>query len=70
MDAAPAFVAFHRLVVADPALFAQLAAETENDAFFAAAVRLGRERGFDFTADDVKAALQAARRAWIERNLA
>jgi hypothetical protein len=30
-------------------------------------VRVGAERGYRFTSQDVEAALHASRRAWIER---
>jgi hypothetical protein len=63
------FADFQRLVIADTALFDQLATVCAPDAFVAQAVRLGAERGLAFTADEVRAALQTARRAWIERHL-
>lgn len=66
---ATAFAGFQRLVVSDTALFEQLAAVCAPDAFATVAVQLGAERGLVFTADEVRAALHAARRAWIERNL-
>lgn len=67
--ASSSFAEFQRLVIGDAALFSQLQAVSEPDAFADLAVQLGRERGFAFTADDVAAALQAARRAWIERHI-
>lgn len=66
---AAAFADFRERVVRDPALFDQLATVGESVAFAALAVRLSGERGFSFTTDEVNAALQASRRAWIERNL-
>lgn len=63
------FAAFRQLVIADAALFDQLTAANAPDEFAALAVQLGGERGFSFTVDDVRGELQAARRAWIERNV-
>lgn len=64
------FADFQQVVIADAVLFGRLQALDEPEAFSVLAVQLGRERGFTFTPDDVLAGLQAARRAWIERNLA
>lgn len=72
MDSAvpsPAFLEFRRLAVNDAALFAQLSSLDSPDEFERRAVELGAARGCDFTADDVRQALQAARRAWIERTI-
>jgi hypothetical protein len=58
---------FHALVLEDLSLQEQLR-ETEDQALFVSqVVRLGREHGCEFTADDAQAALHAARRAWVER---
>lgn len=64
-----AFADFRELVIRDTALFERLAAADDAEAFGELAVRLGGERGLSFTAADVHEALQASRRAWIERNL-
>jgi len=64
------FAAFQRLVVNDAELFARLENASTADAFVALAIELGAVRGLAFAADDVRTALQAARRAWIERNVA
>lgn len=69
-DPAGAFVAFHQLVVDDAELFALLQDTPTTDAFAALAVELGAARGLPFGDDDVRAALQAARRSWAERSLA
>ena len=61
------FEQFRTLVFADAALQAQLRAVADEERFIALVVRLGAERGYEFTADDVRAAMRAARRAWIER---
>jgi hypothetical protein len=68
-EQAGAFERFRRIVLDDPALFEQLRAVPEGAAFAESALRLGHENGCDFTADDLDAALRAARRAWIERGL-
>ncbi|MCX6982623.1 MAG: Nif11-like leader peptide family natural product precursor [Verrucomicrobia bacterium] len=69
--AAPAtphgFAEFRQMVLADPALQGQLAGLAGHAAFVTRTVELGRDRGFAFHPADVEAALQAARRAWIER---
>jgi hypothetical protein len=64
------FAAFQRLVVNDAELFARLENTPTTDAFVALAVELGGMHGLAFGADDVRTGLQAARRAWIERNVA
>jgi hypothetical protein len=63
------FAAFQRLVVNDAELFARLENTSTPDAFVAFAVEIGASCGLAFGADDVRAGLQAARRAWIERNV-
>ncbi len=63
------FEQFRRRVLQDYALQKQLR-ETDNfDAFVQHVVRLGRENGYTFGVEDVTAAMQANRRAWIERGL-
>jgi hypothetical protein len=58
---------FGELVLADRALHDQLRATANEAAFVALAVRLGAERGCDFTAPVVQAAVNEKRRAWLER---
>ncbi|HEX8072287.1 MAG TPA: Nif11 family protein [Pyrinomonadaceae bacterium] len=58
---------FRRLVCADADLRARLLGETDEAAFVALAVAAGAERGCEFTAEEARAAMQAARRAWVER---
>ena len=67
---ADGFAAFQRLVVNDPGLFARLQNTPTTEDFVVLAIELGATHGFTFDADDVRASLQAARCAWIERNLA
>ncbi|ACB77530.1 Nif11 family protein [Opitutus terrae] len=65
----PSLAEFHRHVVHDAELLERLAAAGDADAFVTLAVAAGAERGLVFSAADVRAALLAARRTWIERNV-
>lgn len=58
---------FGQLVLADRKLHDELRATADEQTFVALAVRLGAERGCDFTAAVVEAALRERRRAWLER---
>jgi len=58
---------FRRLVLNDTALQGQLAGLTDRAAFITRTVDLGRQYGFQFEPSDVDGAIQAARRAWMER---
>ncbi len=58
---------FRELVLRDFALQEQLREPADAHSFVALVLQLGRERGFDFTEDDVNAAMQAGRRVWMER---
>ena len=60
---------FHQLVLQDLALQEQLRETPDLGAFLELIVRLGAERGYDFGIEDVKDALQASQRAWIERGI-
>ena len=64
------FVRFQQLASEDAGLFEQLCAAPEPEEFAALAVRLGAERRLVFTVDEVRAALAAARRQWMERHIA
>jgi mannose-6-phosphate isomerase-like protein (cupin superfamily) len=66
-DPGAAFERFRSLVLADPALQQGLDEETDPERFVARAVGLGRARGLRFGATEVRRALDAGRRAWIER---
>jgi hypothetical protein len=61
------FDRFRRFVLRDPSLQEKLLETTDRTEFTSLALRLGEQLGTRFTAGDVDAALQAARRAWIER---
>lgn len=58
---------FGELVLADRALHDRLRATEDVFAFAALAVRLGAERGLEFTEATVLEAVQAKRREWLER---
>ena len=58
---------FGELVLADHELHDQLRAAADESAFVALAIRLGAERGCDFTAPVVRDVLSEKRRAWLER---
>jgi predicted ribosomally synthesized peptide with nif11-like leader len=58
---------FREMVPRDSVLQEQLRTPEDVNKFVALVLQLGRERGFDFTQDDVTAAMQASRRAWMER---
>jgi hypothetical protein len=58
---------FQQLVLRDPALQAQLRVERDMASFVALVVRAGEARGYFFTPEDVRAAMQANQRAWLER---
>lgn len=69
MSPKESFEEFRARVFADAALQAQLRAVAGADDLVALCVRLGAERGYHFTDEDVTAAMTAARRAWLERGL-
>ncbi|GAA5120283.1 aspartyl/asparaginyl beta-hydroxylase domain-containing protein [Luteolibacter yonseiensis] len=64
------FEPFRRLVLSESAMQEELGAITDRGIFLSHAVELGRKHGFDFLEDDVEAALQDARRKWMERWIA
>lgn len=61
------FEEFRQLVLSDPALQQQLRATPNLPAFLDLTVQLGTELGYTFAVEEVRAALQASRRAWLER---
>jgi hypothetical protein len=61
------FEEFRRLVLDDTELQELLHQEPEVETYAALVARLGLDRGFAFTSDDVSEAMQEARRAWLER---
>ena len=61
------FDQFRELVLEDEGLQSRLLTTSGHDAFLALTVELGRERGCEFTVDDVESAVRAGRRAWSRR---
>lgn len=61
------FEQFRNVVLEDLSLQKQLRAFTKRDMFVAHVVKLGAERGFQFTAEDVEEAMNTNQRDWIER---
>jgi hypothetical protein len=60
------FEQFRQIVLQDIALQERLRAITEHASFVDLVVRVGGERGCHFTPADVKAALSANRKAWLQ----
>ncbi|WP_309667148.1 Nif11 family protein, partial [Tabrizicola sp.] len=63
----PPFESFRQLVFQDPSLQVQLHAVTDAVQFSLRAAQLGAERGCQFSADEVNAALLATSHAWHMR---
>ncbi len=63
----PDLAAFVELVVADPSAWPTLQGTENGNEFCAAVVAAAASRGLRVTEDDVTRALNAARRAWLER---
>ncbi len=61
------FERFRELVWEDRALQQELWATTDPNEFIALVQRLGAERGCEFTAEEVSAALRASHSAWLMR---
>jgi hypothetical protein len=59
------FADFRQHVLADVALQARLRAISDLESFVALALRLGRESGFSFAAEDVAAELKRGQTAWL-----
>lgn len=67
-DSTPAgFAAFQKFVLESPALQEELRDIPEWGAFMDRVLAMGAANGYAFTADDLAQAMQASRRAWIER---
>lgn len=63
------FERFRYQVLEDLALQNQLRGIEDREAFLRRVVELGQENGYAFDVKDVTFAMQASRRAWIERGL-
>ena len=62
-----ALAGFRDLVLEDASLQERLREVMDRELFIDMVVRLGEQRGFYFSEWDVKEALRASRRAWLER---
>ena len=63
----PDFLRFRLLVLGDVTLQEELRAIPDSQTLFARVLELGHERGYDFSEQDLQAAANANRRAWLER---
>ena len=61
------FEKFREVVLCDATLQKMLQKPVREDVFIEDVVRLGAERGFGFTADEVRDAMRESRRVWVER---
>ena len=61
------FDQFRQLVLATLALQEELREIEDHDEFIQKVVELGSDHGFSFNVEDVKNAVNASRRSWIER---
>ena len=61
------FLPIRQEVLTDPALQERLRAAPDEAALFEAVLELGRERGHKFTEPDLRAVVDANRRAWLQR---
>lgn len=62
-----AFDQFYQLVLQDDQLQEQLRDISDFHTFVLQVVALGEAHHYQFTADNVQAAMQSQRRAWLER---
>ena len=61
------FEEFRAKVLADSSLRDELQNINERDEFVQRVVKLATEKGFELSVDNVENAMNAGRRAWIER---
>jgi hypothetical protein len=61
------FLPIQVAVLGDAGLQEQLRAAPDEAALFERVLALGRERGCEFSAEDLRAVVNANRRAWLER---
>jgi hypothetical protein len=61
------FEDFRQTVIEDSSLQHRLRGMTNTDDFVTRCVNLGHELGHEFTASDVRDALDTARRVWLQR---
>jgi predicted ribosomally synthesized peptide with nif11-like leader len=63
----PSFDKFRASMLADPELWSKLNDIDDKDEFVRSAVQMAAERGFTVNESDIREAINAGRRAWIER---
>ena len=61
------FLPIRMAVLSDAELQEQLRALPDEAALFERVLALGRERGYEFSEQDLRAVVNANRRAWLER---
>jgi hypothetical protein len=61
------FDEFRARVLAEPAVLERLRQTSGNEEFISATLDVARQMGFVMTGEEIEAALQAARRDWMER---
>jgi hypothetical protein len=61
------FEQFRQLVLREPSLQVKLRETMDLGNFVDLVLQAGKDQGFDFTKAEVQEALQASRRAWLER---
>lgn len=61
------FEQFYQLVLQEVSLQKELRDISEKENFFVRVLELGKENGFDFTIENIREAMLAKQRAWIER---
>lgn len=61
------FLQFRSIVLGDAALQEELRAAPDEAALFERVLALGRERGYELSGQDLRAVVDANRRAWLER---
>jgi len=67
LEPAAPFDAFRKIVLAEPQLLEQLRATPDLSSFIALVREVAGQHGFQFTVEEVQAALRASQQAWIER---
>ncbi len=63
------FERFREIAVVDQGIREALLAERDTEQFIARVVELAHSRGCEVTAAEVREALRAARRSWLERHV-
>jgi len=66
-DPIESFEAFRKMVLARPALLNRFRAAPDVPTFIALVQETAAQNNFQFTAEEIHAALRASQQAWIER---